>query len=239
MGRIELVMTIVVFVVVGLVFAGLVVGAYKLYGRQRAAADVRRAALAEMATAKGYRYRAQAPERVSIFASAPFGLGIEIKRSAQDAVAGEWGGRPFETFAYQYEQAQGNHNGPMRLVAYPYQITWIELPAVLPVMSLTADDARGHLGTTKDLDIESFEFNERWKVWCEDERVGHAILTPALISFLLEPGWVGRGIVIEGNKLMTYAAGHTDLRDLEGVVAGLYGIRDHIPEFLFSKGGLQ
>lgn len=232
MGDIQLVVTVVVVVMVCLLFTGLVIGAYKVYGKQRAASDARRTALAQRMTAQGFHYRAQVPERTTLFAGEPFGLGVTLRRFALDVVSGEVAGRPFETFAYQYDDHHSNHNNASSLVTYPYQITWIELPTALPTMRLTADDALTRVATKLsggDLLIESHEFNERWKVWCEDERVGHAILTPALIAYLLAPGWVGRAVVIEGNKLMTYTAGHADLHQLEGVVGSLYAIHDQIP----------
>jgi len=111
------------------------------------------------------------------------------------------------------------------------------MPAALPVMRLTADNAFQRLIArmgAKDLDVQSHEFNQRWKVWCADERRGHAVLTPAVIDYMLAPGWVGRGLVIEGRLLMTYTDGRSNLLELEAVVGGLYGLLDQIPEFIFE-----
>ncbi len=193
----------------------------------------RRAALAARMTAKGYAYAPQDPTRADLFRSTPFGSGDS--RRATDLVWGALNGRPFETFAYTYETHTTDSKGHRQTTTHRYQITWIPLPAALPTMRFTADNAVMRLFAkmgAKDLQVESHEFNQRWKVWCEDDRTGHAVLTPTLVESLLAPGWYGRGLVIEGRLLMTYVSGHTDLSDLESVVGALYQIFDDIPAFL-------
>jgi len=190
--------------------------------RQARKTRERRAALIARVTACGYSYAGEDPARTSMFTSAPFGLGDS--RRARDLVWGTVSGRPFETFAYLYETHTTDSKGNRTTTTHRHQITWIPLPGGLPIMRLTADNAMMRLFSkmgAKDLDVESHEFNQRWKVWCADERTGHA----------------GRSIVFEGSLLMTYVTGHTDLGDLEQIVASLYGVSDGIPAFLWEARG--
>lgn len=200
----------------------------------------RREALMASVVARGYSYAPEDPSRTTLFTSAPFGIGDS--RKARDVVWGALDGRPFETFAYKYETHQTDSKGNRSTTTHRKQVTWIPLPGVLPTTRLTADNALMRMFAkmgAKDLNVESHEFNQRWKVWCADERVGHAMLTPAVIADLLKPGWAGRSLTIEGRLLMTYAEGHTDLADLEQSVSALYGLVDAFPEFLFTEGGLE
>lgn len=220
-----------------LAFGGIVALMIWLGIRAKKAEDARRAALAAMVTGKGYSYLADYPERTGLFASSPFGLGDS--RKALDVVWGSVGGRPFETFAYRYETHTTDSKGNRHTEVHKFQVTWIPLPAPIATMRMTADNAFLRMFAkmgAKDLEVESHEFNQRWKVWCADERIGHAVLTPALIAYLLAPGWIGRGIVIESRLLMTYSSGHSNLHDLEGVVGGLYGFLDQMPGFLREPG---
>ncbi|WP_430868144.1 hypothetical protein [Demequina aurantiaca] len=224
-----------VFVMIVLLSVAAIGGAIWFAIHRHKREKARRAALASYVTARGYGYLPEYNERAQLFVSNPFGLGNN--RRALDVVWGAVGGRPFETFAYRFETQTTNGQGQTQTQVHPYQVAWIPMPASVPTMRLTADGAFQRFFAkmgAKDLEVESHHFNERWKVWCADERIGHAVLTPALIDFMLAPGWAGRSLVIEGRLLMTYSKGHTNLTDLEGVVGGLYGFLDQMPKFLFT-----
>ena len=85
---------------------------------------------------------------------------------------------------------------------------------------------------SQDLDVESYEFNERWTVSCSDERLGHAMPSLLVIKQLLAPIWSGRIVVIERQMIVTYTTGHTDLVDLEQIVSAFYALAGAIPACL-------
>ncbi|WP_062210653.1 hypothetical protein [Demequina oxidasica] len=207
------------------------IGGFWFFGTRRT--RNRHDALVKNVAAKGYSYLPEYPARTALLDSAPFGLGET--RWARDVVWGNVDGRPFETFAYSYELGRNEKGGGEYAVPLPFQITWIPLPAPLPLIRLSAQhwlvESRSVLGD-KDLDVESHEFNERWTVSCADDRLGHAILSPRVIEQLLAPVWSGRIVVIEQQMLMTYSTGHTDLSELEELVSALYGVADSIPAYL-------
>jgi len=173
--------------------------------------------------------------RVGYFASAPFGTGDS--RRARDIVWGTLAGRPFETFAYSYETHTTDAEGHRSTTTHHFQITWVPLPGPLPTLKLSSDNAllRGltHLGA-RDLKVESHDFNQRWKVVADDERVGHAVLTPRMIERFLQPDVMGRTFALEGAALMSASPQVSDLGDLQLVVSALHSIVDLVPRFLFE-----
>jgi hypothetical protein len=216
-------------VIVGL-FVWLAVHQYKKTKRRLAAVQA-------FVVAHGFAYLPANAERVTYFRSPPFGTGLN--RRASHVVYGTVGSTPFETFAYQYETRHTDSKGHTRTQRHPFQVTWIPLTTAIPTMRLTADNALLRFGKklgARDLDTESHDFNERWKVWCEDERVGHAVLTPRMIELLLRPELHRRAIVFEGRALMTYRSGHTDLSETLWLVGLLAEIRDLVPPFVLEDG---
>ena len=200
------------------------------------AAQRRRAAIDAMVLANGWRRVAEDPRRTELFASPPFQMGDN--RRARDVVWGTVNDRPFETFAYSYETHTTDSKGHRSTTAHHFQVTWVPLPGPVATMRLTGDNALlralSHVGM-RDLDVESHEFNERWKVWCDDDRSGHAVLTPRMIERFLQPDVSGRAFVFEGRLLCSYAPGMTDLRELPLVVGALNEIADLVPRFLFES----
>ncbi|SEJ61184.1 DUF3137 domain-containing protein [Demequina mangrovi] len=223
------------FVLFPLFFLGVVALIVVLGVRGFLGARRRREAVAATVAAHHLGHLAEDPARASYFSSPPFGLGR--RRRARDVVWGTMGGRPFETFAYSYETESRDTEGRTRTTTHTFQVTWVPLPAPLPTVRLTGDNAMlralGRLGG-RDLDTESHEFNQRWKVQADDERVAHAILTPRMIERLLGADLVGRAFVIEGSALYSYAPSASDLAELPLVVGALHELADGIPAFLFE-----
>ena len=199
------------------------------------AAQRRRAAIDAMVLANGWRRVPEDPQRVELFVSSPFQTGDN--RRARDIVWGTVNGRPFETFAYSYETHTTDAQGHRSTTSHAFQITWVPLPGPVETVRLTSDNAlmRGltHLGA-RDLDVESHEFNQEWKVWFADERAAHAIFTPRMIERFLRPDVGGRAFTFEGSALVGISPQVSDLGDLPLVVAALHSIVDLVPQFLFD-----
>ncbi|WP_062389504.1 DUF3137 domain-containing protein [Demequina iriomotensis] len=223
------------FVVFPLIFLGVVALMVVLAVRGFRASRRRRDAISATVAAHHLGHLAEDPSRTAYFTSPPFGIGR--RRRARDIVWGTMGGRPFETFAYSYETESRDGEGRTTTTTHSFQVTWVPLPVALPTMRLTGDNAvlraLGRLGA-RDLDTESHEFNQRWKVWADDERVAHAILTPRVIARLLGDDLAGRAFVIEGSAILSYATSASDLAELPLVVGALYDLVDAIPAFLLE-----
>lgn len=228
----------VMFVVVPLFMAAIIgLGIYAAV-KAHGAAKLRRAAIDATVVAHRLGHVAEDPARTTFFSSPPFGIGDNQR--ARDIVWGTLGGRPFETFAYSYETQSTDSEGRRRTTTHSYQITWVPLPAPLPTVRITSDNALLRALTRvgmRDLKVESHEFNQRWKVWCADERAGHALLTPRMIERLLAADVAGRAFVFEGRALMSYADEVSDLAELPLVVGALNDLVDRIPAFMLEEPG--
>ncbi|PKQ27130.1 MAG: hypothetical protein CVT64_01395 [Actinobacteria bacterium HGW-Actinobacteria-4] len=210
-------------------FVGFIVWQYKKN-------QARKAAMMTFIASHGYGYIPRADDRTRYFRSPPFGQGYSP--SAEHVVSGTVRGVPFETFAYQFTTRTRDSKGHMSTQTHPFQVTWIPLAQALPTMRLRTDNAFLRWGKSlggRDLDTESEEFNNQWKVWCEDERIGHAILTPRMIEMFLKQEVMGRSYVFEGKALMTYVPGHTDLTETPSLVSLLADIASLIPPFLMEE----
>jgi hypothetical protein len=199
------------------------------------AAQRRREAIAAMVAANGWLHVAEDPSRAELFTSPPFRTGDH--RRARDIIWGTIADRPFETFAYSYETHTTDSKGHRSTTTHHFHVTWVPLPGPVPTMRFTSDNALLRAATllgARDLKVESHEFNQRWKVWCEDESAGHGVLTPRMIERFLEPDLRGRSVVIEGRCLMSYTEGQSDLTEIPATVATLYSIAGLIPAFVFE-----
>ena len=225
----------VMFLVVPLLMAAVIALGVFAVVRAYKEGKRRKATIAATVAAYGLGHVPEDPARTTLFTSAPFAIGES--RRARDVVWGAFDGRPFETFAYSYETTSTDADGDRTTTTHHFQVTWVPLPAPLPTLRLTADNGLLRLAAklgARDLKVESHEFNQRWKVWFEDERTAHAILTPRMIERFLAPDTARRGYVFEGRMLFTYTRGQSDLSDLHQVVTGLYSILDLVPQFLFE-----
>lgn len=104
----------------------------------------------------------------------------------------------------------------------------------LPLLEVEADTIVAKMRTTVaggDHDVELAEFNKAWSVRTSDERVGHAVLHPAMIERFMNPDLYGRSVFFEKGRigLVDYVVQledivtHTDasvavLRELEALI---------------------
>jgi len=224
------------FVLVPVLMVGFI--GFGIYAAVKAYQDGKRRAIAIDATvaANHLGHLDEDPARTTYFSSLPFGTGDH--RRARDIVWGTLGGRPFETFAYSYETHTTDSEGHTSTTTHHFQIAWVPLPGPVKTVRLTSDNAlmRGltHLGA-RDLEVESHEFNQKWKVWFDDQQAAHAIFTPRMIERFLQPDVGGRAFTFEGSALVGISPHVSDLGDLQLVVGALNSIVDLIPPFLFEN----
>jgi hypothetical protein len=198
----------------------------------------RHESIATVVMAHGLSYVAKDSSLVNEFVGDPFGKGSA--RRAADVVAGDLAGGWLQTFAYSYETESTDANGNSAKTTHRFQVTWIPLPAPFPHVRITPDTgwlrALGALGG-HDLNTESSAFNARWRVRANDERIAHAILTGPMIERLLRVDVRDRAVVFQGNRLITFAPGVSDLADLTTVVGMLHDVAALVPPFLVNDLG--
>ncbi|WP_238161059.1 hypothetical protein [Kribbella antibiotica] len=149
---------------------------------------------------------------------------------ANNALAGNWQGTPFRTgdhwqvknvlaglynghqmvaFDYSYQTHSSNGKGRRTTTTHKYGVVVVQLPGALPHLEVTHEGIFGGsvanaLGF-QDLQFESDQFNRAFRVKADDERFGHAVITPRMMELLLARGEIGWRI--EGNSLIGWDAG--------------------------------
>ncbi len=190
-----------------------------------------------LAQARGWGFDEEDPARAKYFSAYPF-ISNTPERAC-DAVWGSIDGRPFETFLLSLSENTylSGSLGKTRTMSSDFQVTWVPLPGPLPRIKLTLNDSVSQrlaaLGE-REVDVESYEFNEIWSVYSHDARIAHAILQPRMIERLLESDANCREFTFEGAALMTSVPFATALADVEALVRMLYGVADLVPRFLFE-----
>ncbi len=195
----------------------------------------RKEALKAYAATRGYDYAAKDRELADRFHTRPFGEGT--RRVAYDVVWGERDGLRFTTFRYVFETPRTKHDGQHTHDTHTWQATFIPLPVALPPLAFSPDSAAlralSNLGL-RDVDVESHDFNKRWRVLAGDTPYAHAVLAPTVIEQMLAPVLKGRTVFFEDDSLVAVDKGRSDLSDLDEVLDALAGLRDAVPSFVFQ-----
>lgn len=163
----------------------------------------------------------------------PFGVGDS--RRVSELVVGRFDGRPAMSFAYRYTTGSGKERQTST-----FHVIALGLPAYLPRLELTPGHAlqrfAARLGA-QDIELESAEFNDAWRVAARDERFAHAVLNPRVMERLLAPDARGMSMRIEGTDILCWSSGlprydriGPRLRVMSSVVAG-------VPRFVWLDHG--
>jgi hypothetical protein len=115
----------------------------------------------------------------------------------------------------------------------PFATALVELPVILPRIELVPETLAERLVKSVgggDLDVESYEFNRRWRVLCHDPRYAHAVLDPRMVERLLQPDALELAIRIEGGAVMAWRPGLAGTDSLARRFGVLTAIARRIPE---------
>ena len=148
---------------------------------------------------------------------------------ANNALAGQWSGTPFQTG--DNRRAKNVLSGrstatrwlpsttatrptrPTRkartTTTHNFGVVVLQLPGALPHLEVTHEGIFGGAVANalgfRDIQFESEQFNRAFRVKADDERFGHAVVTPRMMELLLARGEIGWRI--EGNSLVGWDKG--------------------------------
>ncbi len=94
-----------------------------------------------------------------------------------------------------------------------------------------SERAAGLLGGS-DVDVESAEFNRRWRVLSDDHRAAHAMLTPTMILFLTDVADEGLAFHVDGGRVLLWDDGRRVDVDLTRRMELLERFVGELPSFL-------
>jgi len=175
---------------------------------------------------------------------------------ANYALAGQWSGTPFQTgdnwrvtnvlsgpynghqmvaFDYSYQTHTTNGRGQRRTTTHRFGVVVLQLPGALPHLEVTHEGIFGGAVANalgfRDIQFESEQFNRAFRVKADDERFGHAVVTPRMMELLLARGEIGWRI--EGNSLVGWDPGNHDPAQVMNRLWLLEQVLDNVPPYVW------
>ena len=214
-----------------LFFAAIPVAGYAAY-RNYQANQKRKDLLFSWATNSGYKYAVEDDSMCERWNGDPFGEGDH--RRAENVITGA-AKSAFSAFDYSYQTHSNEGRGGRTTTTHHYCVTALQMPAFLPVLQVTTENALtriGHVLGLDDIDLESEDFNRKFRVHANDRKFASDVLTPRTMEALLaRPAASWR---ITGTDILTWAEGRLSPSSVLGDLATLQLVVDGIPSFVWK-----
>jgi hypothetical protein len=192
----------------------------------------RRARYLAFAAERGWTYTPRDTALPRRFRGEPFGRGSG--RRATHVLRGQYGGREALVFDYRYvtRSSNGQHQTTQ---THRFTVCALALPTAVPRLQLTGENAltrmAGALGFD-DVELESEDFNRRYRVSCDDRRFAYEVLHPRTMERLLAQPTLN--LRLDGADALLWQRGTTDLQHVEGRLAVLAELLDGIPPYVWA-----
>jgi hypothetical protein len=187
----------------------------------------RREQLLVWASTNGYAYAAEDDSWCERWNGAPFGQGDH--RRARNVVTGVVADHPFAAFDYTYETHSTDSKGNRTTTTHRYVVCSLQLPTVLPMLQVTPESLFSRIGNLlglDDIELESEDFNRRFRVHANDRKFASDVLSPRTMQALLDRpdlSWRIQGVDIlswQDGRLLP-AAAVTMTTAMQTVVSGI------------------
>lgn len=201
----------------------------------------RAAALREFCRSTGWSYAASDSSLPARWTCHPFFEGRQ--RRARNIIRGSVGVAPniheFVAFDYSYVTEHSDGDGHNVKTTHRYQIYAIPLPAYFPALQVTPENMLTRVGAGlggQDIDLESEDFNRRFRVQCPDPKFACDVLTPRTMhALLLQPPLHFR---FEGKDLLCWESGVLKTTSLLERTSTLAAVVAGIPSFVWRDYGI-
>ncbi len=205
-------------------------GAAILFGYQRV--KKRRELFRQFAASNGWTWTQRDTSLVSRFQGSPFGQGSS--RRAENVLQGSFRNRPMVAFDYTYTTQSGSGEN-QSTQTHRFAICALGLPAALPKLEVVPESVFGRLGTAlgmRDLDLESEDFNRRFRVRAVDAKLAYDVLPPRTLEVLLtRPALHLR---LAGRDAVCWESGHHSPADLLARLDTLSTVLDGVPAYVWT-----
>jgi hypothetical protein len=162
----------------------------------------------------------------------PFNL-FELGSSRRVSYQTWRAGSPDSMFQYQYTTGSGKNRQTHRR-----SCVLVEVPFTAPHLTIGPEgfwSAIGRAIGVRDVEVESPDFNERYRVACDDERFAITLLDHQMIAWMLSPGSGGRTVKFEfGGRWMLCWGDRIAYEQLFGFLEWAQHARDVLPDVLTS-----
>lgn len=191
-------------------------------GRRRRALAQERAA---QAAASGWYLVPPDPWLLQI-AGSVFPAGGDVT----EAWAGSYRGRGMYLFDYRYVTSNGKTQS-----THHVHFVALHLPVALPPLMITRETGLRRMFHGRDLELENAAFNEQFRVDCDDDRYGSAVMHPRMMECVqYNPAleWL-----ISGNAFVTWGVGGFHVPDVHARLEAMTRLIDLIPPFVLRDYG--
>lgn len=180
----------------------------------------------------GYQYVVEDDSMCGRWNGDPFGEGDH--RRAQNVITGT-AKAPFSAFDYTYQTHSSDGRGGRSTTNHHYCVTALQMPAYLPMLQVTPENALTRIGHTfglDDIDLESEDFNRKFRVHANDRKFASDCLTPQTMQALLaRPAGCWR---INGTDILMWTEGRMSPTSVLQDLATLQLVVDGIPSFVWK-----
>lgn len=185
----------------------------------------------QWAAQNGLHYQAQDSSIAAMSTRSPFGVGSS--RTGQDVFRGMYKGRHLVFGLYKYTTGSGKNSS-----THIMQFVAVSLPAPRPFLDITRETAGSKflaMFGKRDLQLESQEFNDRFKVDTDNERFAYDVLSPQNMQWLLADVRANMyQYRFEGQWLMTMRAGKLRLDEVYFYADFLHDLVNIVPRHVWQ-----
>ncbi len=193
----------------------------------------RRAALVAFAASEGWTYSARDDSWAARFTGSPFGEGDH--REARNVMCGTVDGRPMAAFDFSYQTHNSDGRGGSDTTTHRFAVCALALPAILPRLELSPESVLSRIGSTlgmQDIELESEDFNRRYRVQATDPKFAYDVLNPRTMQVLISRPALH--LRLAGSDALCWEAGITDAVTLLSRLSVLKTLLAGIPSYVWS-----
>jgi hypothetical protein len=218
------------FVLFGVGAVAIAVGSYLMDKK-------RRDRMLQFARNRGWQYTAEVPALCDRWPGVPFGKGDHQR--ARNVLSGTESGRPFTAFEYSYQTHSTDSKGNRTTSTHHWAVTVVPMQGYLGRVEVQRESALGRMagavGLVQDIDLESEDFNRRFRVSATSAKLASDILTPRTMQYLLTMD--AESWRTCGSDLVGFAEGRLDPAEVVKTCAVLGAVHAGIPTFVWKDHG--
>jgi hypothetical protein len=193
-------------------------------------------ALQQHALAYGWAYVARDDRQWMRWQQAPFNDGFD--RRATNVLTGHHRGHDMVAFDYTYKTRTTDSKGNSSTQTHHYRVCALAMPTWLPTLEVGPENVLTRIGNVlggHDIELESEDFNRRFRVRANDRKFAYDVLSPRTIGKLMAmPPFRWR---IDGQTIVSWDVGRLEIPDLLARLAALATVVDGIPDFVWHDNG--
>lgn len=196
----------------------------------------RKEALRSWAADRGWAY-SERDDRQIQRRGTPFDRGRS--KRATNVMAGQLAGRQITAFDYRFVTDSGSGQNRSS-TTHHYWVMCVRLPTWLPTLEITHENVLDKLGDVfgfSDIELESEDFNRRFRVNAQDRKFAYDVLHARTMTALLaQPEVILR---IQGSEVLTWSKGKLDPSSLDAAMAPISVLLDGIPDYVWDDHGVR